>query len=108
MALNIQEKCAPVKDLAQASLPILKVRSVPQKCQQLIQGYEAKSYSELPAFLDYYCQFLPVLYIFHYPYSWLLVHLNVSVGDTVGITLHPSAEKRKWYVGTKGAEISPG
>ena len=106
MIFNIQEKCAPVKELVQVSLLILGVRNIHQKCQQPIQVYEMKSYAELPAFLDYYCPVLPPLYIFHHPYSWLLVCLNVGGGDTVGIKLHLSAEKRKSCEGTKKAEIS--
>lgn len=52
---------------------------------------------ELPPFLGYYCQFSPPLCIFHDPYSWLLIYLNVGGGDTVGIKLELSAEKRKLW-----------
>jgi len=108
MIFNIQEKCAPVKELVQAHPMILRIRNIHQKCQQPIQVYEIKSYAEVPAFLDYCFPCLPPLYIFHHPYSWLLVCLNVGGGDTVEIKLHLSAAERKQCEGTKSSEISTG
>lgn len=108
MIFNIQVKHVPVKELVQASLLILRVRNIHQKCHQPLQVNEMKSYAEFPAFLDYYCPFLPLLYIFHHPYSWLLVYLHAGGGDTVGIKSHLSAQKRKWCEGSKRAEISTG